>query len=293
LPFPRQLPPLFDAQTPFFCKTSAKIAFCSTLVFMNNNPRPKKKKALGQHFLRRQSVVDHMIERVKITPETSVMEIGCGDGFLTRAILLQSECTRLWCYEIDHEWATHVTNTVKDKRLKVKRQNILEVDWKSLETKKPWVLLSNLPYQITFPILFLIKQHKDLFEEGVVMVQEEVAQKLVATYGRSYTATSLVLQHHLNFELMEKIDPSAFSPPPKVNSRLVYFKPRKKIVEIEDEEDFWSFIKVAFSSPRRTLRNNLKSAHYDVEKINEKTLSLRAQQISFDEFLKIWKSLNS
>ena len=59
---------------------------------------PRKKKSLGQHFLRKQSVVDHMVHKVEITDTTSVMEIGCGDGFLTSTILLQSVCARLWCF---------------------------------------------------------------------------------------------------------------------------------------------------------------------------------------------------
>ncbi len=253
--------------------------------------KPPKKKSLGQHFLRKQSVVDHMIEKVEITPKTSVLEIGCGDGFLTQSILLQTYCKKLCCYEIDPMWADFVKAKIKDPRLEIKRENILEADFSSLKEDKPWVILANLPYQITFPIMFLILEHKNLFEEGVVMVQEEVAQKIVAQTGRSCNTTSLLLQHHFNFELMDKIGPESFSPPPKVNSRLVYFKPKSKIISIPKEEEFWKFVKVCYQQPRRTIKNNLSQTHYDLEKIPETILKLRAQQMKFDDFLNLWKKI--
>ncbi len=152
---------------------------------------PAKKKRYGQHFLRKQSVVDHMIEKVTVTPQSSVLEIGSGDGFLTQAILAQTPCKELWSFEIDHEWASVVKDKIKDKRFKLKEENFLETDFARLEPHKPWVVLANLPYQVTFPIIFLFQKHKNLFTEGVVMVQEEVAQKIVADYGRGYNPTSL------------------------------------------------------------------------------------------------------
>lgn len=259
---------------------------------MKFNELPKKKKRFGQHFLKKQSVVDHMVEKVQITPEIRVMEIGCGDGFLTRAIL-ESKCKELYSFEIDPEWANLVKNSIKDARLKIIQANILEINWEEqLYAKKPWVLLSNLPYQITFPILFLILKHRSIFLEGVVMVQEEVAQKLVATSKRSYNATSLYLQHFFNFELMEKIEPDAFSPPPKIFSRLVYFKPKAQLELIPKEDEFWSFLKDCFKSPRRTIRNNLKATSFDIAKFSDEFLDLRAQQVGFDKFLKEWELLN-
>ncbi len=252
------------------------------------SPIPRKKKALGQHFLRKQSVVDNMIDRVVVTPETSVMEIGCGDGFLTRSILTKTQCKRLWVYEIDGRWANYVRQEVVDKRLTIHTQNILELDFAPLKAHTPWVLLANLPFQITFPIFFLLIEHKALFNEGVVMIQEEVAQKLVATRGKKYSPTTLFLQYHFDLELMEKVLPGAFSPPPKVDSRLIYLKPKLNPIEIPDAENFWKFLKLCFISSRQTLRNNLRMTHYDLSEFDDELLSKRAQQLSFEEFLKIW-----
>ncbi|MFA5075311.1 MAG: 16S rRNA (adenine(1518)-N(6)/adenine(1519)-N(6))-dimethyltransferase RsmA [Candidatus Babeliales bacterium] len=253
--------------------------------------KPFKKKKFGQHFLRKQSVVDHMIDKVQISEKTYVMEIGCGDGFLTQSILQQTKCKELWVYEIDPEWANFVKNKIQDTRLKIFQENILEVDFNKLETYKPWVLLANLPYQITFPILFLLQKNKHLFKEGVVMVQEEVARKITATHGKGYSSTSLFLQYHFDLQLLEKIEPGAFSPPPKVFSRLIYFKPKFDQVAIPNETEFWKFLKFCFLSPRRTLRNNLRTTNYDLTKMPENLLDLRAQQLSFADFLKVWEKI--
>src|SRR5579885_254150 len=107
------------------------------------------KKKHGQHFLRQQSIVDHMLEAVSLTSTSSVFEIGCGDGFLTKAILA-TPIERLWVFEIDPQWATYVQKQYPDPRMHMFQQNILEVDFSSFEQHKPWVLLANLPYQITF-----------------------------------------------------------------------------------------------------------------------------------------------
>jgi 16S rRNA (adenine1518-N6/adenine1519-N6)-dimethyltransferase len=250
------------------------------------------KKRYGQHFLRDQAVVDHMLEAVALTPTTSVFEIGCGDGFLTKSIL-QTSIARLWVFEIDPEWATYVKNHFPDKRMTMFEENILDADMSRLEPHKPWTLLSNLPYQVTFPILYLLQKNKALLKEGVIMVQEEVAQKLLKTQGRDYGFSSLFFQHHFEWKMLDKVPPGAFLPPPKVYSRLLYFKPRAMLDTIPQEEDFWKFVKIAFRQPRRTLRNNLVQSDVDVAKIPDATLALRAQQMSKEDILNVWKLINA
>ena len=253
---------------------------------------PFKKKKFSQHFLRKQLVVDHMIDRVTITPDTTIVEIGCGDGFLTSAILKQTQCKQLLVYEIDREWLEFVKERLHDQRLMLSHHSILELDFKKeLAPHAPLVLLSNLPYQITFPIIFLIQKHKQLFTEGVVMVQEEVAHKITASSGRGFSATTMFLQYHFEWQLMEKIEPEAFEPPPKVYSRLLYFKPRQEVKSISNEESFWKFLRLCFHSPRQTLRNNLRTTHYPYEKLSPEILGLRAQQLTFEDFLGIWQEI--
>lgn len=249
------------------------------------------KKKHGQNFLKEHIYIDHMIEAVQIDSKTSVMEIGCGEGILTQGIL-KTPCKQLKVFEIDQQWASYVDKLYgSDSRLEIILQNVLDVSWEELHDRQPWVLLANLPYHITFPILYKIHRHRDMFQEGVVMVQEEVAQKLVKVTGRDYGYTSLFFQHYFELKLLDKVPPEAFYPPPKVFSRLMYFAPRRDVVAIPHEEDFWKFIKLCFQQPRRTLRNNLAQSSYDLTRLKEETLKKRAQELIMSDLLHIWNVL--
>jgi len=246
------------------------------------------KKKFGQHFLRDVRIVHNMIFAVEITEKTSILEIGCGDGFLTKYIL-STPADRLLVFEIDSDWANYVRETFKDERLTVIEDNFLDIDFSILEEHKPWTILANLPYQVTFPILHRFQEHRHLIKEGVVMIQEEVAQKIVKTRGRGYGYPSLFFQHYFEWKLLDKVPPTAFHPAPKVFSRTIYFKPRTDVVPIPDEDKFWQFIKHCFKQPRRTLKNNLAHTHYKIDKISEATFALRAQELSMADLLAVWE----
>ena len=254
---------------------------------------PEKKKAYGQHFLRKHSVVDNMIHAVTITPDTTVVEIGCGDGFLTKAILAQTPCKKLVCFEIDKEWADYVSARIFDPRLDLRLQNILDASFDTVESEHPLIMLANLPYQITFPILYRIQKAKHLFGDVVVMVQEEVGQKLAATHGRGLSAVTLFFQYHFTIKLLDKIEPGAFTPPPKIFSRLIQLTPKHNPTPIEDAAGFWAMLKLCFHFPRQTLRNNLRTTHYDLNRLTEELLGKRAQQLTFADFLVIWNTLRA
>lgn len=248
------------------------------------------KKRLGQHFLKDAAIVHRMRDYVKLDANSHVFEIGCGEGILTRAIL-ERHVKKLVVFEIDPEWADHVRQLFPDKKLDVRLVNFLDVDLQTLKPEAPWVVLANLPYQITFPILHKLLVARDLISEGVVMIQEEVAQKIVKEEGRGYGYSSLYFQHYFELKLLEKISPISFFPPPKIYSRLLYFKPRAIVRPIQNEEEFWKFIKMIFLSPRRTVRNNLAQSHYDLGRVSEDVLKLRAQQMDMPMLLDLWNIL--
>jgi 16S rRNA (adenine1518-N6/adenine1519-N6)-dimethyltransferase len=141
---------------------------------------------------------------------------------------------------------------------------------------------------VTFPILHLLVQQRHLLKEGVIMVQEEVAEKILKTGGRGYGYISLYFQYYFEWKKLDKVPPSSFQPPPKVNSRLLYFRPKSSLAKIPDEVEFWKFIKTCFRQPRRTLKNNLMQTHYAVDRLDEKILGLRAQQMKFNDFMQLW-----
>ncbi len=250
------------------------------------------KKRYGQHFLREKQYVQTMFDAVTLTPESSVLEVGCGDGFLTREII-KHDIARVWVYEIDERWAMHVRDAIPDKRLKIITQNFLDVDLNVLAEHAPWTVLANLPYQITFPILHRFQTYRHCLKEGVIMIQEEVAQKIVKTSGRGYGLPSLFFQYYFEWKLLDKVPPTAFYPPPKVFSRLLYFKPVAHPIPIADEPEFWKFIKHCFQKPRRTLANNLRGLTYPMERIPQDILKLRSQQMSMKDFLALWDLVRS
>lgn len=248
------------------------------------------KKRYGQHFLRDERYLEVMFQAVSLDDQSSVLEIGCGDGFLTRGIL-RHNIAHLRVYEIDDEWVNYIKETIKDPRLQLEQANFLDIDLDVLKADAPWTVLANLPYQVTFPILHRFQEYRQFLKEGVVMIQEEVAQKIVKQSGRGYGFLSLFFQHYFEWKLLEKVPPTAFYPPPKVFSRLIYFKPILNPKPIEQEEQFWKFIKVCFKQPRRTLRNNLKNSHFDDDSFEADLLNKRAQQLNMDDLLKVWKKL--
>ncbi len=229
-----------------------------------------------------------MLASVSLTKQSSIFEIGCGDGFLTRTIL-EKPCARLWVFEIDPHWATYVRDNIRDPRMQMFEENILDVDLSRFQEHQPWTLLANLPYQITFPILHILQKNRHLLKEGVIMIQEEVAEKILKTSGRGYGYPSLFFQRYFEWKKLDKVLPGAFYPPPKVDSRLMYFKPRSEIELIPDEFHFWKFIKMCFKQPRRTLRNNLAQSHYESAELPNDVLDLRAQQLKMEDFIKLWK----
>lgn len=255
----------------------------------SEHDEPRKKKEHGQVFLRDQGIVDSMLKNSTVTATTTVMEIGCGDGFLTRAIIEKTPCKQLQVFEIDEEWLNVVKESVKSDRLSLNLINVLDVDLRTyFSPQDPIVLLANLPYHITFPIMHLIQRNADLFSHGVVMVQEEVAQRLVAQTGRDAGAISHYFQHFFEFKLLTKVPPSAFEPQPKIFSRLVGFTPRTTLTEIEDLDNFWLFVRACFRLPRQMLHNNLKGTKYSHIELPEEFRALRAQQITTPQFIALW-----
>ncbi len=247
------------------------------------------KKKHGQYFLRDKQIILDMLSHVDLKGK-SVFEIGCGDGFLTREIFYQ-DIERLWVFEIDPEWAKKVGHECIGPNFKMHITDFLEVDLELLKPHAPWIALSNLPYHLTFPILHRFAEHRELLSEGILMMQEEVAQKIVKKRGRGYGYVSLFFQYYFDWELLAKVPPTAFYPEPKVFSRLIKFTVKQNVEPIPNEKEFWRFIKICFSNPRRTFRNNLIQTHIDLEKIPEKYLELRAQQMTMSDFLGLWQSI--
>ncbi len=251
------------------------------------NNQPLQKKHLGQHFLISQDPINTMLSALTITPETTIVEIGCGNGILTKALLATS-CKAVHVVEIDLDWATYIHNTIHDPRLTIHHEDALAFDFRSLKDDGPLLLMANLPYVITFPLFEKLATDHTVFDDGMVMIQEEAAERITHTSGRRCGAVSLFLQYYFAFSNYSKVPPSSFSPPPKVMSRLVRFTPHTELMPLINATEFWLFVRACFKNPRQMVGNNLKRTNYQWQQLPEATLQLRAQQLTVKELHDLW-----
>ncbi len=244
--------------------------------------RPK----LGQHFLLAAPLLERICEAALI-PGESVIEIGPGRGALTKYLLARAG--QVIAIEIDHQLAQNLPEECGNpEHLEVIQGNILKQDLQVLaqhSNNDSCVIVGNLPYYITSPILRAVFQTQFVFRVATFVVQEEVADRILAGPGnRSYGFLSCICQLYSQPRKLFRIPASAFVPPPKVHSAVVQFQ----LSGTRPPEKFLKFISACFKFPRKTLRNNL-SGNYDAAKVSDDPFAQkRAQQLTIEELLAMW-----
>ena len=217
------------------------------------------KPKLGQHFLADGRVRQRILDALRLTREHTVLEIGAGRGAMTG--LLASRAGRVVAVELDPQLAAGLRQKfAADPRVEVVESDILKMPLDYPGAK----VFGNLPYYITSPILMRLFEHAGRFEEMVVMVQKEVAERLVAAPGsRDYGLLSVATQFHTRPELLFTIPPGAFRPQPQVDSALVRLTPRRPEAPLgpADKERFFRLLRASFAQKRKTLLNNLKGLY--------------------------------
>lgn len=259
---------------------------------------------LGQHFLVDRRVQRRIAEALRLTASHLVIEIGAGRGAMTA--LLAERAGRVIAVEIDPLLAAGL----REKFSGQPRVQIVEGDILALPLADPgrrgWAeglkarVFGNLPYYITSPILLRLFEHTGQFEEIVVMVQKEVAERLVAAPGsRDYGLLSVTAQFYTRPELLFKAPPGAFRPPPQVDSAVVRMTvaPRAGELGIADEKKFFGLVRAAFRQKRKTLVNNLKGL-YRVERLTKALeqagipAGARAEALSLEQFAALFRALS-
>lgn len=214
------------------------------------------KKSLGQHFLADLNICRRIVQFAAIEPDDRVVEIGPGEGQLTH--LLLEFVDRLIAVEIDDDLVDRLRNTdaARQGRLEVRHDDVLKVDWNEIPNP-PLKIVGNLPYNIATRIIQQMIPFKNRFQSLTVMVQKEVARRVLARGGKDYGYLSALLGFHFAPLGGFDVPPGAFRPPPEVTSSVL------KLVPIQDGRDreaekFESLIGQAFRQRRKTLFNNLK-----------------------------------
>ena len=219
---------------------------------------PQAKKRFGQHFLTDQTVIDRIAAAVADRHQTQVVEIGPGQGALTRALLERG--LSVIAVEIDRDMATHLRREFAGAPLTIIEEDALRVDLASLPLAPPYVVCGNLPYNISTPLLFQFMDAREDLDSVTVMLQADVVVRILAPPGgRDYGRLSVMLQTYFRGRHLLTIGPHAFDPPPKVDSAVVQLFPKADPPTLREAALFSDVVKMAFQSRRKTVRNALKS----------------------------------
>lgn len=220
----------------------------------------RAKKRFGQHFLHDHSIIERMLSALSLKNTDRVVEIGPGPGALTFPLL--ERLAHLDVVEIDRDLiAWWQQQPQAQDKLHIHAQDALHLDIPALRADgEPLRVVGNLPYNISTPLIFHLLHHREHIRDMLFMLQKEVVDRITATpdddhYGR----LSVMVQYYCDTAYLLFVPPSAFDPPPKVDSAVVYLKPHTTPpVVANNEAHFADIVAQAFSQRRKTLRNTLK-----------------------------------
>jgi 16S rRNA (adenine1518-N6/adenine1519-N6)-dimethyltransferase len=249
----------------------------------------KRKKHLAQHFLHDKGIAERIVDMLQAGEEDVVIEIGPGKGILTDFLI--ERYPKLELVEIDPEAAGYLRQHYADRCPPIHQQDILK--WNLAEqVPTDSYFISNLPYNISSPIMFAFLENRDRVLEGVFMVQKEVAHRICSPPGsKQYGILSVLIGAYYDLELGVNVPPGAFNPPPKVQSAV--FRMTRKAVEPEAEfATLKTVVKAAFGQRRKTLRNALKGLSLSLSEEQEAMMGRRAETLSVEEFVGLARSAN-
>lgn len=272
----------------------------------------KPSKAKGQNFLINQNILAKIVQAADLQKTDYVLEIGPGFGVLTEELVKQTK--KVVSVELDKNLIYFLKQKFKGVKnlefveadiLKIKNEEIV----KKLKSEK-YKVVANLPYNITKPVLRKFLSFDPKPKQLTILIQKEVAQKIVAKPGKM-NLLSLTVLFYAHPALIDYVAKANFYPQPKVDSAILNIKLRTEKIPAEiqavlnqetinkfEEKKFWQLIKIGFSSPRKQLHNNLsaglKLANSDLRKIlklNGLREDIRAQDLSLQDWAKLYQKL--
>ena len=246
------------------------------------------KKKYGQNFLTDKNLLNAIVRDAGINKDDFVVEIGAGAGALTE--VLSQNAREVLAFEIDEELRETLLS-LQLKNVNFRFEDFMKVDLSELN--EPFKVVANLPYYITTPIIFKLLEETDKLLSLTIMVQKEVAERMVAKPSGDYGLLSVMLAFYGEAKITRIVKRNMFQPEPNVDSAVVTLEIQKRFDV--DKKKFYNFVKTAFSMRRKTLLNNL-STLYDKEKLKrvfgEEFLKRRAETLTIEEFVEAYKKIN-
>ncbi len=219
------------------------------------------KKQFGQNFITDENLLASIVEGSGADGESVVVEVGCGAGTLTRAIA--GRVKKVVAFEIDRELEPVLAVTLSGiENAEVVFRDFMKVDMRAFEeAMPPYVVIANLPYYITTPLVMKFVEQAKKCLSLTVMVQEEVAERFCATAGTAeYGAVTASIALRGNCRIIKRVPRHMFSPRPNVDSAVVRIDIVDGNVPVKDAAMYKKVVRAAFSSRRKTLENNLMQA---------------------------------
>jgi 16S rRNA (adenine1518-N6/adenine1519-N6)-dimethyltransferase len=253
----------------------------------------RAKKHLGQHFLTDKNIAEKIVESLR--PEgkyAQVLEVGPGMGILSDFLLQKTEYeTSL--IDIDTESYQYLQKKYPQLGKRLINADFLEKGFAAF-FNGPIGIIGNFPYNISSQILFKVLDNRHQVVEVVGMFQKEVGERCAAKPGsKEYGILSVFLQAYYKIEYLFTVKAGVFNPPPKVLSAVIRLTRNEKQQLDCDEKLFWQVVKAGFNQRRKTLRNALSSLINKEKMTDDKTLDLRAERLSVDDFVRLTNQITT
>ena len=244
---------------------------------------PKTKKSLGQHFLKDGNMIRKIAESIPAKRSDKIIEIGPGDGALTGVLLEKFD--DVTAIEIDRRMVEVLTE--KFSSLDIIHEDILKFDWSMISNiSKPIHVVGNLPYYITSQILFAILENRSMLISALLMMQKEVAERIVAEPGtKAYGILSVQGQLMSTPEILFDVPPDVFKPRPSIDSSVIKFTFNKPKLICSDQ-NLKTVVRMAFNQRRKKLSNALKRLDADLP-AEEFDFDLRAEALKPEMYEKL------
>ncbi len=254
-------------------------------------------KAFGQNFLVDRAILQRIIEAAEIEPTDQVLEVGAGTGVLTRE--LAKHARRVVAVELERDMLALLTKTTGEFRnVELLARNLLYLDPQEVFEQEPYKLVANLPYYITAPTFRHFLESGNAPRLLVVMVQYEVAQRIVAGPG-DLSLLGVSIQFYGQPKIIAHVPARAFYPAPKVDSAILRVDVRKQVpLTPEQRDSFFRLVQAGFAERRKQLHNSL--THHLHQKNEEVRASLmaanidpsrRAETLSIEDWLRLWHAM--
>ncbi|MFO0698749.1 MAG: 16S rRNA (adenine(1518)-N(6)/adenine(1519)-N(6))-dimethyltransferase RsmA [Nitrospira sp.] len=259
---------------------------------MDSAPPPAAIRRLGQNFLIDPNIVRKIVALAELSPADTVLEIGPGRGILTDA--LSRATGHVTAIEVDprlHAFLSERSGNLHNVTLVLGDALTYPLEHLPVGT----IVVANLPYYISTPLLFRLLSQGTRFARMVLMLQNEVVDRLIAKPGSSdYGVLSVMAQYSAHISKSFRVSPQCFRPRPEVDSAVVLLRAQEpRARRSEEEQRFTALVRAAFAHRRKTLVNSLKNEGYDSKQVEAALTrlhlspSLRAETLTLEQFLEL------